>query len=144
MSKTTDTLIGLPDSKDPLVVRTYFTNDKDWSIISKKLTDSYEMGFKAFIELLSDKQFENASIEEIVEISKSNYKHSFIFVADSLTFSNPENTVLCIDLYDDIGKSFRVIPSELWGVENNLSIANMDFYEFFDNCDSDGVFRGFK
>lgn len=135
MSKPNDTLIGLPDSKNPLVVRTYFNNDKDWNILSKRLTDSYEMGFKAFIEFLNDKQFENATVEYIVKKSKPNYKQSFIFVADSLTFSNQENTVLCIDLFDEIGKSFRVIPSELWTVENNLSIANMDFYEFYDNCD---------
>ena len=29
------------------------------------------------------------------------------------------------------------------GVENNLSISNMDFYEFADNADADGIFRGF-
>jgi len=28
-------------------------------------------------------------------------------------------------------------------VENNLSIANMDFSEFADNVDKDGIFRGF-
>jgi hypothetical protein len=102
------------------------------------------MGFKANIEFLNDKQYENALIEDVIKKSKLKYKHSFIFIADSLTFSNAENSVLCIDLHDEIGKSFSVIPSELWGVENNLSISNIDFYEFFDSCDSDGVFRGFK
>jgi hypothetical protein len=38
---------------------------------------------------------------------------------------------------------FRVIPSELWGPENNLSIANLDFDEFANNAGSDGIFRGF-
>jgi hypothetical protein len=28
------------------------------------------------------------------------------------------------------------------GVENNLSLANMDFDEFADAVDADGVFRG--
>jgi hypothetical protein len=32
----------------------------------------------------------------------------------------------------------------MWGVENNLSVANMDFHEFADNVEDDGVFRGFK
>jgi hypothetical protein len=31
----------------------------------------------------------------------------------------------------------------MWGVENNLSIANMDFQDFVDYVDLDGVFRGF-
>jgi len=29
-------------------------------------------------------------------------------------------------------------------VENNLSLANMDFEEFADSVDADGVFRGFE
>jgi len=52
--------------------------------------------------------------------------------------------VLVVDLYSDPGRSFRVIPSELWGVENNLSLANIDFEEFADAVDRDGVFRGFE
>jgi hypothetical protein len=32
----------------------------------------------------------------------------------------------------------------MWGVGNNLSLANMDFHEFADNADPDGVFRGFR
>jgi hypothetical protein len=31
----------------------------------------------------------------------------------------------------------------MWGVENNLSIANMDFEEFADAVGPDGIFRGF-
>ena len=48
-----------------------------------------------------------------------------------------------MDLLGEPGRTFRVIPSEIWGVENNLSIANMGFEEFADAVDSDGVFRGF-
>jgi hypothetical protein len=36
-----------------------------------------------------------------------------------------------------------VIPAELWSVEINLAIANMDFEEFAENTDADGVLRGF-
>ncbi|MFF4054379.1 DUF6924 domain-containing protein [Streptomyces sp. NPDC001668] len=31
----------------------------------------------------------------------------------------------------------------LWSMENNLSGANMDFEEFADAVEEDGVFRGF-
>ena len=134
----------IPDSNDPLVVRTWFDDNKEWNSISVELTKTYEMGFKAYVEFLDDKNYHMCSSDEIVKLCKSKYKHTFIFVADSLTFSNSEKSVLCIDLFEEPGKSFRVIPSELWGIENNLSIANMDFFEFYDNCDSDGVFRGFN
>jgi hypothetical protein len=32
----------------------------------------------------------------------------------------------------------------LWGVENNLNIANMGWEEFADAVDEDGTFRGFR
>ncbi len=48
-----------------------------------------------------------------------------------------------MDLYDGSGHEFRAIPSQIQGIENNLSIANMDFEEFAEAVDEDGVFRGF-
>jgi hypothetical protein len=41
------------------------------------------------------------------------------------------------------GREFRTIPSKIQGIENNLSIANMDFEEFANTVDERGVFRGF-
>jgi maltoporin len=70
--------------------------------------------------------------------------HSFAFIADQTTFTNPERLVLVVDLYEEPGRTFRVIPHEMWSVQNNLSVANVDFYEFADNIDADGVFRGFS
>jgi len=69
--------------------------------------------------------------------------HFFMFVVDHTALSHAEHPILVIDLNDEVGRAFRVIPSEMWGVENNLSISNMDFYEFADNADADGIFRGF-
>jgi hypothetical protein len=46
-------------------------------------------------------------------------------------------------LFDDPGRVFRVVPSQILGIENNLSTANMDFDEFADSVGEDGVFRGF-
>ena len=42
------------------------------------------------------------------------------------------------------GATFRVVPSEMWSVQNNLTISNMDWEEFTDNVDTDGIFRGFN
>jgi hypothetical protein len=33
--------------------------------------------------------------------------------------------------------------SEIWAVENNLSLGNMDFEDFAGAVDANGVFRGF-
>jgi hypothetical protein len=67
----------------------------------------------------------------------------FVFLADSDAFSQPDYPVLVVDLLDEPGRTFRVDPSEAWGVENNLRLANMNFADFADAIDPDGVFRGF-
>jgi hypothetical protein len=69
---------------------------------------------------------------------------SFVFIVDQAAVSHPDHPILVVDLSTEPGRSFRVIPTEVWSVENNLSIANMDFDEFADQVDQDGVFRGFR
>jgi len=46
-------------------------------------------------------------------------------------------------LYEEYGREFCAIPSQIQGIETNLTIANMDFEEFADSVGADGVFRGF-
>jgi hypothetical protein len=49
-----------------------------------------------------------------------------------------------IDLFDKPARSFRAIPSAIQAVENNLSIWNMDFEDFTNAVDADGIFRRFS
>lgn len=74
-----------------------------------------------------------------------------LFIADSITFASPEHPILVVDLDDKIlsvaefpdiadRAPFRCIPSEFWGVENNLSISNMDWDDFASEVGDDGVF----
>ncbi|WP_405166656.1 hypothetical protein OG203_17100 [Nocardia sp. NBC_01499] len=52
-------------------------------------------------------------------------------------------------LIDDLGyrdvsaEQLRVIAEELWSIENNISLADMDWDEFASAADDDGIFRGF-
>jgi hypothetical protein len=41
-------------------------------------------------------------------------------------------------------KATRALPDQIQGIENNLSIANMDFSDFADAVDDDGTMRGFS
>jgi len=77
-----------------------------------------------------------------VEFTKD-AERSYLFVADRTAMTHPEKPVLVMDFFEEPGRTFRVIPTEMWGVENNLTLANMGFEEFADNVDSDGIFRGF-
>jgi uncharacterized protein DUF6924 len=67
-----------------------------------------------------------------------------VIVADAVTMGAPEPSLLVVDLFEEPGRTFRAVPSAIQSIENNLSIANMDFWEFADNVDADGVFRDFK
>ncbi len=60
-----------------------------------------------------------------------------------MALSHAERPVLVLDLESEPGQTFRAIPSQMSAVENNLSIANMDFEEFGDATDPDGIFRVF-
>ena len=86
----------------------------------------------------------NTSIEDIVSRFQESENHTFLFIADKQTFTHPDNPILVIDLMEVWEENtFRATPETLQGIENNLSIANMDFSEFAENVDSDGIFRRF-
>jgi hypothetical protein len=65
-------------------------------------------------------------------------------IVDQTAISHPDHPLLVVDLYTGSGNEFRAIPSQIQGIENNLSIANMDFEEFAEAVDEDGIFRGFR
>jgi len=71
-------------------------------------------------------------------------QYGCIFVADATAMSTVEHHLLVLDPSNPQKETFRVIPSEAWAMENNLSLANMDYSEFADSADADGVFHGFK
>ena len=123
------------------LVRTDFSDDAAWLQLIAKASATNEDGFFASLEPVEDRSFENADPQAIVT-ALSERKPSVIFIADARSFSSPEQTVLCVHR-KGADTPFRCILSELWGVENNLSIANMGFDEFADSVDCDGVFRGF-
>ena len=143
MNNSTKEILNLAESKDVLVIRTDFSDNKIWNKICNLISKSgNEQGFKPYVEYLSDKKFEGLKIESLLNRSK-NYEHLFIFLIDSITINNKENPILCIDLYDKPGQYFRTIPSEMWGIENNLSISNIDFEDCLNSTDANGIYRGF-
>ena len=91
---------------------------------------------------MSDPDYEGISKADLLHALEGTAR-SYLFVVDEKTLADTEHPILVIDLFEDHGRTFRVIPHEMWSVENNLSIGNMDFSEFADAVDDDGVFRGF-
>lgn len=56
--------------------------------------------------------------------------------------SRPEHLLLTVELADEPGRAFRVLPGRYIDISANLCIADMDFWEFADAVDSSGAYRG--
>lgn len=133
----------LPGTDYALLLRADFADDAAWAALCDAVVEPNEDGCTAFLACVSDPAYDGVTVEQLVALAPRGGDPSFVFVADRTTFTDPERPVLVVDLYDEPGRPFRVIPCEVGGDENNLSIANMDFAEFADHVDADGVFRGF-
>lgn len=124
------------------LVRTDFSSDKGWREALSQATAESEDGFRAELEPIDDRSFEGQGPEALA--ANDRWKGgAALFVVDAHTIEDCECSITCIDLRDQPGRSFRAIPSALWGVENNLRLANMDFDEFAGAVGEDGTFRGF-
>lgn len=134
----------LPPTPDAIVLRTDFSDDAAWRAVCEAIVaPSPADGFLANVTFVEDRTFEGAAPDELVAAASAGPYRSFMFVVDAVTIGGAEHAVLVIDLVDRPGRSFRVVPSEMWGVENNLSLANMDFEDFASAVDAHGIHRGF-
>ena len=129
------------------VVRTDFDDESAWKAVCDLIRQPVNFkgdAFYAHVDFIENPIFRDRTVTELLNMIPSEDPHTFLLIVDRATINGPEFPILVLDLRHERGRTFRVIPSEIQGVENNLSIANMDFYEFADNVDEDGVFRGFK
>jgi hypothetical protein len=132
----------LPKTENALVLRTDFSDDAAWESLCAAIRAPVGE-FRAYVDCVSDPRYDGLTVERVTALAPQGSEPTFVFLADRAALTHPERPILVVDLCDQPGRTFRVIPSEMWGVENNLSIANMDFDEFADNVDPDGIFRGF-
>jgi len=134
----------VPDTTDSLVIRTDYSDDAAWNAVRAAMRAPSPIdGFQANVAFVSDPSLDGLDVDQIIARLPPERRDSFVFVVDATTLRNPEYPVLVVDLYEDRGRTFRVIPWSAWSVENNLSLANMDFGDFAESADPDGVFRGF-
>jgi hypothetical protein len=132
----------LPPTNGALVLRTDFSDDAAWDAACAASYAVSPEGFSASLSFVSDPAFDGLTADQVGALTTQSYR-TFLFVADQVTMNDPEMPLAVIDLHDEPGRWFRVVPGRTWSVENNLSLANMFFREFADSTDPDGVFRGF-
>ncbi|HEX6051917.1 MAG TPA: hypothetical protein VFZ21_21760 [Gemmatimonadaceae bacterium] len=134
----------LPDSDQALVLRTDFSDQAAWDAVRATLLEPVgPYRFYASVAFVDDPEYRDVSTEELLQIARRSAYRTFLIVADRLTMTHREHPLLIVDLNREPGREFRALPSQIQSIENNLSLANMDFAEFADAADADGVFRGF-
>ena len=126
------------------VFLTDFTDDVAWMKIKKDLAAKNMLGFSANVRFIDELQYNGLAGQELLQKAPDLDQYGCIFVADATAISAEEHHLLVLDPYNPNGQTFRVIPAQAWAVENNLSLANMDYSEFVEAADLNGVFRGFK
>ncbi|GHG84302.1 DUF6924 domain-containing protein [Streptomyces griseocarneus] len=134
----------LADAECTPVLRTDFSDQEAWEDIRGTIETPTERDeFVADVTFFDDGSCAGLTAEEIVALVPDDYDHAFLVIVDDVATASDEMPLLCVDLADERGRTVRVVAAELWSIENNLSLANMDFEEFVDAAEADGVFRGF-
>ncbi|MEU0564875.1 hypothetical protein ABZ297_05685 [Nonomuraea sp. NPDC005983] len=137
----------LPEACGLLVVRTGFSGQDAWQAVRAALgvtdEESFVEEFQDEVEVVNDPAYAGLTSDQLLALLPRGYTNPILVVVDSAALESAEMPVLVVDLVEERGRTFRVIPAELPSIQINLSIANMDFFEFADSADADGVFRGF-
>jgi len=137
------TMAHLPASDESLLVRTYFADPSGWDSASTSAQAENADGFRAYTRLVEDRAWEGADWEALRRAGREPGRHAAVlFVIDQEVLTDPF-PVLVVDLSDDARRPFRCVAAELWGVDNNLNIANMDWDEFAGSVGPHGLFEGF-
>jgi hypothetical protein len=125
------------------LVRTDYSDPAAWARVRELIGRPTAEGFLANVEVIEDPSWAGtAPAEAIRRLHPAAGAHALVILADAQTMHDPEHSLLCLD--PRTLQSLRVIPSLLWSIENNLSLANLDWRDFAEEADKDGVLRGFR
>ncbi|WP_337063119.1 DUF6924 domain-containing protein [Kineococcus sp. G2] len=130
----------LPADRGSLLIRTDFTRQPQWEALVGALRTPSPEGFVPHLSTVEHQRWAGASVADVVAAAPP---HVLLVLADATALSAPEMPLLVLQVGDGVVQELRVAPEALASVENNLSIANMDWEDFAGSTGPDGVFRGF-
>jgi hypothetical protein len=160
------TLPKRPDgSASGLLVRTDFEDPVAWRRLLAALAPPVEDD-RPYADLVVADDPIHAGLDgdQLIARLPEGFVDDYLLVADARALAFEEFPILVVpvpvqwvddsEMYpDDVEdlreyyadrRAFRVIAEQLWGVQNNFAIANMDWEGFAGAVDPDGVFRDFR
>jgi hypothetical protein len=134
---------NLPEIADhTLLVRTDFSDHGAWQALHTALTSP---GLRADMHIVDDPTYRDLSPRQLISLAPAaGFPNELLIVADKAAVTSSEMPLLVIyQPAEEDRAELRVIAEELWAIEANIAFANMEWEEFVDAADDDGVFRGF-
>ncbi|MDR2988217.1 MAG: hypothetical protein LBV34_25615 [Nocardiopsaceae bacterium] len=134
----------LPVTPAVPVVRTDFSDPAAWDEVQSGITWVSPDGFEADVTFVDDPAFAGLTADELLDRLPGDCEHVLLLVVDETAISSPEHPVLVVDLEETAGpgvRVFRAVPHTVQDFEANLRIANVDWEDYADSVDDDGVLR---
>ena len=132
----------LPNGGSALLIRTEFSDSTAWKVAVDAATRASPDGFVANLTVVSDPAWASVSAKDVLAAHAGDKERVVAFVFDAAAASDVKHSLLCINLASKKVRTMRVLPSEVWSVENNLSLGNMEWSDFAGALKG-GVFLGF-
>jgi hypothetical protein len=127
----------------PWLIRADFTDQVVWDDVVRAVgADESSEGHREIDFVVVDEaEFDGLTPARLLQLEPD--KYGTFFVVDLVTVTHPEHPLLAVDVGEEPGRSFRLIPSQVQEFAVNMLISNLDFADFVDNLDPDAIFRGF-
>jgi hypothetical protein len=125
----------IPVGWGTVIVRTDFAHPQEWDTALGLLRGPTPEGYVTTEAVVDHERWAGAGVPDLVAADPD----AIFLVLDEVTLTNPDYPVLVTNGSEEL----RVIATEAATVEANLAIANMDWFEFRESADADGVFRAF-
>jgi hypothetical protein len=133
----------LPSGDAALLIRTEFNDDALWLAVVDAATRKNPDGFAANLAVVDDAAWAGASAQDVFAAHAGDKVRVVAFIFDAAAALDKERrALLCVNLAGKKVRTLRVLPTEVWSVENNLTLGNMEWRDFASAL-KDGTFEGF-
>lgn len=128
----------------PWLIRADFTDQDVWENVRQQVLVDPDLPGEdpqvGFVEV-EEPVHEGLTAARLLELEPHRLGTYFIFDSDTVT--HPGRPLVAVDANSQPGTFFRLVPSTVQSFAVNMMLSNMDFDDFADNVDADGIFRGF-
>lgn len=124
----------LPETDHSPLLRTDFTDEDAWQALLDEIGDDW-------VTVVEDPGHRGLAVPALMALVPDGSRYPVLVVADDVTFSSAERSLLLIDVSEEPGRTFRAGPDAYRSAIANLSIQNQSFDDYLRSVDDSGVYR---